>query len=56
MSCGDAATGFKVTEESTEHDSGRRIRGSQQDPHICAWHYGPEETAPSKTDLNKQIY
>ena len=46
----------------TEHDSGRRIRGSQQDPHSRSHsaqedtkHYGSEETAPSKTDLNKQI-
>ena len=43
--------------------AGRRTRGNQQDPHSryshsaqdVARHYGPEETAPSKTDLNKQI-
>ena len=32
--------------------AGRRSRGNQQD---VARHYGPEETASSKTDLNKQI-
>ena len=49
--------------QTTEHDSGRRIRGSQQDPLSCeahsaqedAWHDGPEETAHSKTDFNRQI-
>ena len=43
--------------------AGRRTRGNQQDAHSryshsaqdVARHYGPEETAPSKTDLNKQI-
>ena len=46
------------TQATTEHDSGRRIRGSQQDPHSRqshsaqedAQHNGSEETAPSKTD------
>ena len=43
--------------------AGRRTRGNQQDPHSrCSHsaqdatrHHGPEETTPSKTDLNKQI-
>ena len=46
----------------TEHVNGRRIRGSQQDPHSRSHsaqedtkHYGSEETAPSKTHLNKQV-
>ena len=46
----------------TEHVNGRRIRGSQKDPHSRSHsaqedtkHYGSEEPAPSKTDLNKQI-
>ena len=49
---------FRLT---TEHDSGRRIRRSQQDPHNLTRHRKmrstsfPKKTVPGKTDLNKQI-